>query len=263
MFSLETFILSLPMLARGTLETLILFVCALIGGGLVAFPVALARNARARSARWFGYGFIFVFRGAPLLVLLYLIYYGLPQFDILRHSPLWFLLREPYVCAVLALSRERTLALAAEKLGVDLSTVFRRLNALESRLQVRLFDRSTRGYQLTPAGELAASAAERKVTALASPAAPEVRIDTTRQYKVQQNDSLYKIASKLYGKGTMADKLYERNKAAIGPDPKRLKLGMILDLPEAPLAGPASANTPALASPAQPELESTLKNEVK
>ena len=65
---------------------------------------------------------------------------------------------------VLALSRERTLALAAEKLGVDLSTVFRRLNALESRLQVRLFDRSTRGYQLTPAGELAASAAERVET---------------------------------------------------------------------------------------------------
>lgn len=65
---------------------------------------------------------------------------------------------------VLALSRERTLASAAEKLGVDLSTVFRRLNALESRLQVRLFDRSTRGYQLTPAGELAASAAERVET---------------------------------------------------------------------------------------------------
>ena len=104
MFSGETFILSLPMLARGTLETLILFVCALIGGGLIAFPVALARNARTRSARWFGYGFIFVFRGAPLLVLLYLIYYGLPQFDILRHSPLWVLLREPYVCAILALS---------------------------------------------------------------------------------------------------------------------------------------------------------------
>lgn len=67
---------------------------------------------------------------------------------------------------VLALSRERTLASAAEKLGVDLSTVFRRLNALESRLEVRLFDRSARGYQLTSAGELAASAAERVETEL-------------------------------------------------------------------------------------------------
>ncbi len=67
---------------------------------------------------------------------------------------------------VLALSRERTLAGAAEKLGVDLSTVFRRLNALESRLQVRLFDRSGRGYQLTSAGERAAGAAERVETEL-------------------------------------------------------------------------------------------------
>jgi DNA-binding transcriptional LysR family regulator len=67
---------------------------------------------------------------------------------------------------VLALSRERTLAAAAEKLGVDLSTVFRRLNALEARLRVRLFDRSPRGYQLTSAGERAAVAAERVETEL-------------------------------------------------------------------------------------------------
>ena len=37
---------------------------------------------------------------------------------------------------ILALSRERTLAGAAERLGVDLSTVFRRLNSLEARLRV-------------------------------------------------------------------------------------------------------------------------------
>src|SRR5262245_62000129 len=67
---------------------------------------------------------------------------------------------------ILALSRERTLAGAAERLDVDLSTVFRRLNALETRLRVRLFDRSPRGYQLTSAGERAASAAERVETEL-------------------------------------------------------------------------------------------------
>ena len=49
---------------------------------------------------------------------------------------------------------------------MDLSTVFRRLNALESRLRVRLFDRSARGYQLTAAGERAAGAAERVETEL-------------------------------------------------------------------------------------------------
>jgi DNA-binding transcriptional LysR family regulator len=67
---------------------------------------------------------------------------------------------------ILALSRERTLAGAAEKLGIDLSTVFRRLNGLEQRLRVRLFDRSPRGYCLTAAGERAASAAERVETEL-------------------------------------------------------------------------------------------------
>src|SRR4051812_1627838 len=67
---------------------------------------------------------------------------------------------------ILALSRERTLAGAAEKLGVDLSTVFRRLNALEQRLRVRLFDRSPRGYRPTAAGERAAVAAERVETEL-------------------------------------------------------------------------------------------------
>lgn len=69
---------------------------------------------------------------------------------------------------ILALSRERTLAGAAERLDVDLSTVFRRLNALEKRLRVRLFDRSARGYQLTAAGERAAGAAERVETELLS-----------------------------------------------------------------------------------------------
>jgi DNA-binding transcriptional LysR family regulator len=67
---------------------------------------------------------------------------------------------------ILALSRERTLAGAAERLGVDLSTVFRRLNTIEKRLRVRLFDRSARGYQLTAAGERAAGAAERVETEL-------------------------------------------------------------------------------------------------
>ena len=67
---------------------------------------------------------------------------------------------------VLALARTRTLAAAAEYLDVDASTVFRRLNALEQRLHVRLFDRSPRGYHLTSAGERASAAAERIETEL-------------------------------------------------------------------------------------------------
>jgi DNA-binding transcriptional LysR family regulator len=67
---------------------------------------------------------------------------------------------------VLALARTGTLAAAAEALEVDPSTVFRRLNELERRVGVRLFERSATGYGLTEAGELAATAAERVETEL-------------------------------------------------------------------------------------------------
>lgn len=54
---------------------------------------------------------------------------------------------------VLAVSVARSLAGAAEQLGVNQSTVFRRLGAMEERLGARLFERSRTGYSLTAAGE--------------------------------------------------------------------------------------------------------------
>ena len=65
----------------------------------------------------------------------------------------------------------------------------------------------------------------------------DVKIDPVRQYRVVSGDSLFKIGQKLYGKGTMGDRIYEANKQLIGTDPRRLKLGMILQLPEPPTAG--------------------------
>lgn len=63
---------------------------------------------------------------------------------------------------VLAVARAGSLTTAAGQLGIDHSTVFRRLNALEQRLAVRVFERLPGGiYQLTPAGERMATAAER------------------------------------------------------------------------------------------------------
>ena len=63
---------------------------------------------------------------------------------------------------VLAVKRARSLTGAAAALGIDHSTVFRRLNALEERLGVRLFDRLPGGaYDATSAGERMAATAER------------------------------------------------------------------------------------------------------
>jgi DNA-binding transcriptional LysR family regulator len=63
---------------------------------------------------------------------------------------------------VLAVHRASGLTGAARALDIDHSTAFRRLNALETRLGVRLFERLPGGaYQATPAGERMAAAAER------------------------------------------------------------------------------------------------------
>jgi His/Glu/Gln/Arg/opine family amino acid ABC transporter permease subunit len=101
---LQTLLAVLPDLLRGALVTLQLVAVVLVVGFLIALPVALARNARFGPLRAFGSGFVFAFRGAPVLVLLYLVYYGLPQFAWIRQSAAWVLLREPYFCAVVALS---------------------------------------------------------------------------------------------------------------------------------------------------------------
>lgn len=64
--------------------------------------------------------------------------------------------------------------------------------------------------------------------------APAAKIDTSRQYRVQPGDSLYRIAIKLYGKGTYSSKLFELNQQAMGGDETRLRPGQLLQLPEPP-----------------------------
>lgn len=71
-----------------------------------------------------------------------------------------------------------------------------------------------------------------------------VAIDETRQYRVKRGDSLSTIASRLYGRSDMADKIYQLNRDTIGPNPSALKLNAILTLPEAParIAGTSATN---------------------
>jgi DNA-binding transcriptional LysR family regulator len=61
----------------------------------------------------------------------------------------------------LAVARERTLARAAAALGVDQTTVGRRIAALETRLRVAVFERSASCFELTAAGRRILEAAER------------------------------------------------------------------------------------------------------
>jgi polar amino acid transport system permease protein len=50
------------------------------------------------------FSYIFFFRGTPLLLQLFLVYYGLAQFDAIRQGPLWPYLRDPYWCALIAMT---------------------------------------------------------------------------------------------------------------------------------------------------------------
>jgi len=95
---------SLPELLSGALLTLELVALAIVVGFVLALFVALARLSRNPFFWVPAYGYVFFFRGTPLLVQLFLIYFGLSQFPEVRSSPLWPFLREPYWCALLALS---------------------------------------------------------------------------------------------------------------------------------------------------------------
>ncbi|WP_448203596.1 ABC transporter permease [Azospirillum sp. sgz302134] len=95
---------SLPTILGGVPVTLELVGLALLFGIVLAFAAALLRLSGNRVAERVMAGYVFVFRGTPLLVQIFLIYYGLGQFELVRSSVLWTFLREPFWCAILALS---------------------------------------------------------------------------------------------------------------------------------------------------------------
>ncbi|AYD03555.1 ABC transporter permease subunit [Neorhizobium sp. NCHU2750] len=93
--------------------TLQLAATAIVLGAVLALALALCRISGVLPLDWLARIYIFVFRGTPLLVQIFLIYYGLGQFREVRHSAVWFILRDPYWCAVIALMLN-TAAYAAE-----------------------------------------------------------------------------------------------------------------------------------------------------
>ena len=95
---------SVPTLLGGVPLTLQLVGLALLFGALVAFVTALLRLSGNPVAERLIAAYVFVFRGTPLLVQIFLIYYGLGQFEAVRSSFLWTFLREPFWCAILALT---------------------------------------------------------------------------------------------------------------------------------------------------------------
>jgi octopine/nopaline transport system permease protein len=93
---------SLPELLGGLVLTLELVLLSLLLGFFLAIGIALMRLSPYRPLSAFAYVYVFVFRSTPLLVQIFLIYYGLGQFEAIRDSFLWTFFREPFWCAILA-----------------------------------------------------------------------------------------------------------------------------------------------------------------
>lgn len=88
----------------GVLLTAQLTALSLLIGFCIALPCGIARARRVRYLSPLINGYVYAIRGTPLLVQLYLIYFGLAQFEIVRDSFAWPVLREAYWCALIAFS---------------------------------------------------------------------------------------------------------------------------------------------------------------
>ena len=98
---------------QGLGMTVQLTLLSLAVGFVLAWPLALALAAKQRGIRLPVRAFVYYATGTPLLVQLFLVYFGLGQFVAVRESPLWVVLQEPYWCALIAFSLN-TAAYSAE-----------------------------------------------------------------------------------------------------------------------------------------------------
>lgn len=93
-----------PALLAGVPMTLQLAGLSLFLGFFLAVLLAVLRTSGIRALEAFVRSYVYVFRGTPLLVQIFLIYYGTGQFDVIKQSFLWPVLREAYWCAIIALT---------------------------------------------------------------------------------------------------------------------------------------------------------------
>ena len=95
---------SIPKMLAGFWMTFELWFLSAVLGLALAIILLLMRI----SGRWYLYApamaYIYIFRGTPILVQIFIIYHGFPQIEFIRESIFWPILREPFGCAILALT---------------------------------------------------------------------------------------------------------------------------------------------------------------
>jgi len=98
----DLMITSFPKLLGATVITLKLLSASLFFGLFLGLFFAILRLNKNIFINKFAYGYSYVFRGTPLLVQIFIIYFGLGQIEYLRSTVLWVILKEPYWCAIIA-----------------------------------------------------------------------------------------------------------------------------------------------------------------
>ncbi|TAY17415.1 ABC transporter permease [Rhizobium leguminosarum] len=94
-----------PRYLHGLWITLSLVFISVICGAILSLPLAVARMSKNRVLNALAYGYIYFFRGTPLLAQLFLVYYGLGIFrPQLEAVGIWWFFREAWYCGLFAMT---------------------------------------------------------------------------------------------------------------------------------------------------------------
>ena len=99
---------SIPQILGGSRLTVLLVTLSLPMGFVLAIITALLRRSKIPLLVTPIKAYVFVMRGTPLLVQIFLIYYGIGQFEFVRESIFWIILKNPFWCAIIALTLNTT-----------------------------------------------------------------------------------------------------------------------------------------------------------
>lgn len=111
-FDLSLAIKLLPDLLRGAGITVMLLVPTFLIGLIISIPISLLSISTKPYIRWPCWAYLTFLRGAPQLVLLYLVYNGFAMWSVIRDTFLWDFFSSPYNCAIFAFTINHSAFLA-------------------------------------------------------------------------------------------------------------------------------------------------------
>lgn len=103
-----------PDILDGLIVTLKLLAGSCLVGFLLSVPLAIARVSDNQGISRFARTYSAIFRGTPLLVQIFIFYYGLSQFEVVRNSPAWLLLNDSFYCGLVVLALNLTAYMAED-----------------------------------------------------------------------------------------------------------------------------------------------------